>query len=99
MAKIDSGMINDNGVKIYYEIFDDGFDIFFGDSSVPSWSQHEPYIPYRELSYEENAKKMCESLNVNFNNVPSEPSDDSVPKYKDIRSLRADIDYLMLLTE
>lgn len=99
MAKIDSGMVNDSNVKIYYEICDDGFDIFFGDSETPSWSQHEPYIPYKGLSYEENAKKMCESLNVNYSNVPTEPTDESIPTYKEIRSLRSDLDYLMLLND
>ena len=43
-----------------YEISDDGYDIYImGKKSIV---QHEPYIPYPDLGYEESCKKQIEGL-------------------------------------
>ena len=45
---------------ITYTIADDGYDIYL-DGKI--WiTQHVPYIPYKELSYEEGCKKQIENI-------------------------------------
>lgn len=59
MAKIDSGKTF-NGKKVYYDILDIGYDIYLGSNL---WiTQHEPYIPDRDLTYEENAIAQIEDI-------------------------------------
>lgn len=46
--------------ELSYEIVEKGYNIYL-DNKI--WiTQHEPYIPNRELSYEENALKQIEEL-------------------------------------
>lgn len=43
-----------------YEVVKDGYDIYLGNTL---WiTQHEPYIPNKELSYEENAVAQIEEI-------------------------------------
>lgn len=42
-----------DGKTLSYEIFDNGYDIFV-DGNL-SYTQRKPYIPYPNLSYQENA--------------------------------------------
>lgn len=49
-----------DGQEISYEVGDDGYDIYL---SGRKWiTQHEPYIPYPNLSYEESCKKHIEEI-------------------------------------
>ena len=58
--KIFSNYTLPNGVKIYYEVLDNGFDIYFGENATnPTYHQPEPYIPNPDISYEDNAIQMC----------------------------------------
>lgn len=92
MNLIDSGFkIGDK--KLLYDILDDGFDIYVEGMIHPSFHQPEPYIPYPNLSYEENAKKMCESMQND--NVP----DNEKTLSERLTDAEANIDYLMLLTD
>lgn len=75
---------------VYYEILEDGFKIYVGQTNRPSIHQYEPYIPDPSKSYEENAKDMCESL-CTVNDSPS--VDDR------ITNLESNVDYLMLLND
>lgn len=45
---------------ITYKITNDGYDIYLDEK--PWISQHVPYIPYKDLSYEEGCKKQIEKL-------------------------------------
>ena len=47
-----------DGKKVYYDILDDGFKIYVGQTIRPSIHQYEPYIPDPSKSYEENAIQM-----------------------------------------
>ena len=47
---------------LYYEITDDGYHIYDRNDSMFHIHQYEPYIPNRNLSYEENAKAQIEEL-------------------------------------
>ena len=96
MEKVNSGYLINGTAELDYEIFDSGFNIYIGkDSTIPSFSQPEPYIPYPNLSYEENAKKMCEDLSSEYS------SDTKNKKSVDERltDIEANIDYLMLLND
>ena len=97
MARIDSGYTLVDGTALYYEIFDDGFDIYFGETTKhPSWRQREPYIPYRGLSYEENAVKFAKTVS---NEAVSYAPEQFVYTEEMYDKMQADIDYLLLLTE
>lgn len=79
-----------NGNAIFYEILDDGYKIYIGQTVKPSIHQYEPYIPDPSKTYEENAIAACESL-CNQNPQPS---------FGDrLTDVEANIDYLMLLTD
>ena len=96
MEKVNSGYLINGTTGLYYGIFDSGFNIYIGkDSTIPSFSQPEPYIPYPNLSYEENAKKMCEDLSLEYT------SGTKIKKSVDERltDIEANIDYLMLLND
>ena len=98
MSKIFSDYTIADGTKLYYEIFENGFDIFAGENATyPLLHQPEPYIPNPDLSYEENAKKMCEQLSIG-SSIPreSELAHITVVEYT---QLSANIDYLLLLNE
>lgn len=47
-----------NNNIITYTISEDGYDIFLNEG--PWITQHEPFIPYHNLSYEENAERQIE---------------------------------------
>lgn len=53
--------------ELSYEICEDGYDIYLNGTK---WiCQHEPYIPFPDFSYEENAIKQCEELDDTVNPV------------------------------
>lgn len=81
---------------VWYEILDDGFQIYIGTDKYPQIVQQEPYIPDHSLSYEENALSMCEDCCKE----PAYPPE--VKKYNiddRLTSVEANIDYLMLLND
>lgn len=84
------------GASISYEVFDDGFDIWIGSmAGYPTYSQREPFIPDKSLSYEENAVKMCEQISKDSNQAQS----DSKTAEERLTNIEANIDYLMLLND
>lgn len=104
MAKVYSNYNTPNDVKLYYEIIqkdgvDNGFDIYAGENAtVPLLHQPEPFIPNPDISYAENAIKMCEELGISA----SAPS--PKPKYINLTEdeyleIQANIDYLLLISE
>lgn len=97
MSKVYSGYCMADKTKIYYEVLDDGFDVFIGESlQFPSYHQPEPFIPNPNLSYEENALAMCKNLSERSNQEPEKPFTMTEAMYSDMQS---NIDYLMLLTD
>lgn len=81
-----------DGKPLYYDILDDGFKIYVGQTDRASIHQYEPYIPDPSKSYEENAIQMCKDLCENANNM--------VPSIEDrVTNIEANIDYLMLLND
>ena len=94
MSRIKSEYTMPDGITLCYEIFSNGFDIFFGENAVyPTYHQPEPYIPNPDLSYEENAIQMCKEI--------STPStiDDTSPLNIRLTNIESNIDYLMLLND
>lgn len=89
MTKYDKQTVS--GSDIYYDIVRNGFHIYIGNTSRPMIIQEEPFIPHPELSYEENAKQMCEA----YCNQTS-PNDSFEDR---ISAIEANVDYLMLLTD
>ena len=77
-----------NAMNLTYTISSDGYDIFRNDTL---WiTQHEPHIPNKKLSYEENAVAHIAQL-AEAENITEEPS---------LAELnRADIDYLFMVME
>ena len=62
-----------NEQEISYEITDNGYNIFLGDAL---WiTQYEPYIPKKELSYEENAIAQINEIVEGFN-TPAEVAEE-----------------------
>lgn len=80
-----------NGLPIYYEILDDGFKIYIGQTLKADIHQYEPYIPDPSKSYEENAIQMCDEL------VKIPERHDSIEDR--LTDVEANIDYLMLLND
>lgn len=76
--------------SIYYEVLEDGFKIYIGQTIHADIHQYEPYIPDPSKTYEENAIEMCESL-CTVNDSPS--VDDR------LTNLESNVDYLMLLND
>lgn len=62
------------GQVIGYEIADDGYDIYLGENKW--FTQHEPYIPYRQLGYEGSCLKQIEDL-CNTNTTPTSSEEQS----------------------
>ena len=48
--------------ELYYEITDNGYHIFDKNDSFFHIYQYEPYIPNKDMSYEENAKTQIYTL-------------------------------------
>ena len=49
-----------NEMAVAYEVLEDGYDVYL-DNNI--WiSQHEPYIPYPNLSYEAGCLKQIEEI-------------------------------------
>lgn len=92
--RIDSGFLErGNGNKLFYEILENGFNIYSGENAeYPILHQPEPYIPNPDISYEENAKKICENLG-------KEIPEKFVFTKDDYLTMSANIDYLLLLSE
>ena len=78
--------------SVYYEILEDGFKIYIGQTTYPSIHQFEPYIPDHTKSYEENAIQMCEDL-------CAAPVDKQSSIEDRVTNIEANIDYLMLLND
>ena len=94
MEKINSGYHLGDGTELWYVINDNGFDIYYGENAkYPSITQPEPYIPYPNLSYEENAKKMCESMHADAITEPPKTVEDR------LTDIEPNVDYLMLLND
>lgn len=94
--RTDSGYTTIQGTKLYYEILDDGFKLYEGESAkYPYIHQYEPYIPNPDLSYEENAIQMIkEFVEASKGTMHEETLLES--RLTDIES---NIDYLMLLND
>lgn len=91
--KINSGFAcNNSGGTWYYEITDDGYKIYAGDSDHPTYHQYEPYIPDHSKTYEENAIAQCSELAIDYKN-------EHVSIEDRVTNIEANIDYLMLLTD
>ena len=85
----------DDGKDVFYDILDDGFKIYIGQTSTPTIHQYEPFIPDHTKSYEENAIQMCDELCT-----PSEPPEPSFAMTEDMYTeMQSNIDYLMLLND
>ena len=80
-----------DGSDIFYNISDDGFDIYIGSEKNLVYTQHEPFIPDHSKTYEENAIMMCEDL-------CKEP-EQHVSFDDRLTNIEANIDYLMLLSD
>ena len=76
-------------LDVYYDILDDGFKIYIGQTVRPTFHQYEPYIPDPSKSYKENALKMCEELCK----TPEKPLENKLD------NMQANIDYLLLLND
>lgn len=76
--------------EIWYDIVENGFHIYIGNTANKVYVQEEPFIPDHSKTYEENAIEMCESLcTVN---------DSSSVDYR-LTNLESNVDYLMLLND
>lgn len=84
-----------NGKNVYYDILDDGFKIYVGQTVQPSIHQYEPYIPDPSKSYEENAIQMCEDL---CKELPK-PKPSFAMTEDMYTEMQSNIDYLMLLND
>lgn len=49
-------------MNLYYEVYDKGYHIYDHDDSLLHIHQYEPYIPNRNLSYEENAQAQIDEI-------------------------------------
>ena len=78
-----------DGKKVYYDILDNGFKIYVGQTIRPSIHQYEPYIPDPSKSYEENAIQMCEDL--------CKPPENLLETR--LNAMESNIDYLILLND
>lgn len=90
MVKYDK--LNASNQSIYYDILEDGFKIYVGQTTQPSIHQYEPYIPDPTKSYEENAIQMCEDLCAT-------PVNNQSSIEERVTNIEANIDYLMLLND
>lgn len=79
----------DNNIA-YYEIYEDGYLIRFENRKLEI-EQREPLIPFRKLSYEENAIRQIEEQFAIFDlkNKPTEQDD--------INSMLVDLEYELTL--
>ena len=85
---------NDSNIQYKYELTDTGYNIYIGDSTVPTYSQYEPFIPDPSKSYEENAILDCKRY--------SEESKQKAPGTtidERITALESNVDYLLLLND
>ncbi len=79
-----------------YLVSDDGYDIYL--DNVLWISQHEPYIPIKTKTYEENAVIQINQL-IEIYNEAIENSELEDNKDNDINSLLVDFSYRVLLLE
>lgn len=95
--KVDSGVVCDkNGNHFYYEVLEDGYKIYKGNTDYPSYHQYEPYIPDHTLTYEENAINDCKLYQyVNPESLPKP----FVMTEELYNKQQSDIDFLMLMTD
>lgn len=95
--KTDSNYTLKNGTKLYYEVFENGFDVYTGENATsPYMHQPEPFIPNPDLSYEENAIAMCKNISEQSMMEPDRPFTMTEDMYSVMQS---NIDYLMLLND
>ena len=81
-----------NKKDIYYDILENGYKIYIGQTKRALYYQYEPYIPDPSKSYEENAKDMCEELT-------KEPTNSDMDLDVRLTTIESNIDYLMLLND
>ena len=81
-----------DGTNVFYDITDDGFDIYIGSEKNLVYTQHEPFIPNHSKSYEENAIIMCED-------ICKEPERSFTMTESMYSEMQSNIDYLMLLND
>ncbi len=74
---------------VTYSLSNDGYDIYL--DGILWVSQHEPYIPYRNKSYEENAILQIEEIT----SIPSYEND----PIDDINLMLTDQEYRLLMLE
>ena len=85
--------ITSGNAMLYYEILENGFDIYVGEtSSIPIVHQYEPFIPNPDISYEDNAINMCKELATPVEKIET-------PVEERLTNVEANIDYLMLLND
>lgn len=53
-------------MKLYYEIDGNGYHIYDEDDSLFHIHQYEPYIPNKNMSYEENAQSQIKEIISSF---------------------------------
>lgn len=94
MDMIDSGYTNSSSEKLMYTIYENGFDIYIEGSTHPFIHQPEPFIPYPNMTYEENARTMCKELSTESEAVQAD-----LTFNERLTNVEANIDYLMLLTD
>ncbi len=76
----------------YYKIYENGYYIEFKDKNL-SIKQEEPLIPFKHLSYEENAIRQIEEQFALFD-LKNQPTSQD-----DINSMLIDQEYRLLMLE
>ena len=99
--KTDSGYSLKNGTKLYWDYImkdgeENGFEIYIGDAKYPTQTQPEPFIPNPSLSYEENAIEMCKEMAARSCKEVVVRHDVTEEEWN---AMKADMDYLLLLSE
>ena len=82
------------GETVWYEVLENGFQIYSGQTKYPQIYQPEPHIPNHSKSYEENAKDMCENICTQSDELHKFAMTEDM--YTEMQS---NIDYLMLLND
>ena len=73
MSKINTLKFIENKA-VSYEVTENGYNIYLGDAL---WiTQYEPYIPNKELSYEENAIAQINEIVEGFNTPVEETTEE-----------------------
>lgn len=79
---------NYSNIQYKYELTD------IGDSTVPTYSQYEPFIPDQSKSYEENVILNCDRYSEESKQKAPGTTIDEL-----ITSLESNVDYILLLND